>query len=137
MASYFEISGVLTFILFSRTGGNSWSSGPAPPPPPGTRNDIRARSSREGGSHGSLSAGAIAGVVFGVLVLLGIIIFAVSKRRTSPPSSIYLEEERLSQRMPFSPIETRDSSGDLHAESRIDFRGYLYSLAHLSVSIRT
>ncbi|KAL0341731.1 UNVERIFIED_CONTAM: protein STRUBBELIG-RECEPTOR FAMILY 5 [Sesamum calycinum] len=103
-----------------KTGGNSWSSGPAPPPPPGVTSHSRHSKPEEAKKSG-LSAAAIVGIVLGVLVVLGLIIALLSKRR-SPPSSHFLEEDRLNQRRPFAPLSSGQLSNDLDAESRADLR---------------
>ncbi|XP_011072790.1 protein STRUBBELIG-RECEPTOR FAMILY 5 [Sesamum indicum] len=103
-----------------KTGGNSWSSGPAPPPPPGVTSHVRHSKAEEAKKSG-LSVAAIVGIVLGVLVVLGLLIALFSKRR-SPPSSHFLEEDRLSQRRPFAPLSSGQLSNDLDAESRADLR---------------
>ncbi|KAK4427506.1 protein STRUBBELIG-RECEPTOR FAMILY 5 [Sesamum alatum] len=98
-----------------KTGGNSWSYGPAPPPPPGVRS-----SKAEEAKNSGLSGAAIVGIVFGVLIVLGLIIALLSRRRSSP-SSHFLEDDRLNQRMPFTPLSSGQLS-DLDAESHTDLR---------------
>ncbi|KAA8541512.1 hypothetical protein F0562_022664 [Nyssa sinensis] len=103
------------------TGGNSWSSGPAPPPPPGQKSTRANRHSTKGAEKSGLNGVAIAGIVFGVLVALAIIIALISRRRTSPPSH-FLDEERLSQRRPFTPLASQELSNDSRSEIHKDFR---------------
>ncbi|PIN23864.1 Serine/threonine protein kinase [Handroanthus impetiginosus] len=98
-----------------KTGGNDWSSGPAPPPPPG-QTSVRSDKSSAG-----LSGAAIAVIVMGVFIVLGFIITLFSRTRSSPPPSHFLEEDTLSQQRPFAPLSSGDSPAAA-AESRIDFR---------------
>ncbi|KAK2965453.1 hypothetical protein RJ640_008247 [Escallonia rubra] len=105
-----------------QTGGNSWSSGPAPPPPPGQKITPRAsKHSSKGTEKSGLGGAAIAGIVLGVLVVLGMIIALLARKRSSPPSH-YLEEDRLSQRRPFTPLASQELSNDRRSEMHKDFR---------------
>ncbi|XP_059642113.1 protein STRUBBELIG-RECEPTOR FAMILY 5 isoform X2 [Cornus florida] len=91
------------------TGGNSWSSGPAPPSPPGQRSSHTGTESKK---KSGLSGAAIAGIVVAVLVVLAIIIIAVVSRRSSSSPSHLLDEEKLSQRRPFTPLASQELSSD-------------------------
>ncbi|KAK3015908.1 hypothetical protein RJ639_007644 [Escallonia herrerae] len=105
-----------------QTGGNSWSLGPAPPPPPGQKITPRAsKHSSKGTEKSGLGGAAIAGIVLGVLVALGMIIALLARKRSSPPSH-YLEEDRLSQRRPFTPLASQELSNDRRTEMHKDFR---------------
>ncbi|KAL3721246.1 hypothetical protein ACJRO7_005973 [Eucalyptus globulus] len=98
------------------TEGNSWSSGPSPP------GASRAKkSSKEGDGKSGVSGLAIAGIVMGVLVVLAVLIALFSKRSSSP-SSHFLDEERASQRRAFTPLSSRELTHDLRAETRKSFR---------------
>ncbi|XP_042497333.1 protein STRUBBELIG-RECEPTOR FAMILY 4-like isoform X2 [Macadamia integrifolia] len=91
------------------TGGNSWSSGSAPPPPPGTPAiPIRHKHSSEGGKKSGLSGLAIGGIVMGVLVAVVILIALFSRKSSS--SSHYLDDEKLSQRRSFTPLVSQELS---------------------------
>ncbi|KAF3634734.1 Protein STRUBBELIG-RECEPTOR FAMILY 5 [Capsicum annuum] len=108
-------------IKHLETGGNRWSSGPAPPPPPGQKPHTR-KSKKESGKSG-LSKGAIAGILVGVLVVLGVIIALLSRRkRSSSTSSHFLEENKLSRRQPFTPLSSQELSSDVHAKMQEDFK---------------
>ncbi|KAK3009842.1 hypothetical protein RJ639_010482 [Escallonia herrerae] len=107
------------------TGGNSWSSGPAPPPPPGQKITPRAsKHSSKGTEKSGLGGAAIAGIVLGVLVALGMIIALLTRKRSSPASH-YLEEDRLSQRRPFTPLASQELSSDRRTEMHKDFRAMM------------
>ncbi|CAI9754072.1 unnamed protein product [Fraxinus pennsylvanica] len=103
------------------TGGNSWSSGPAPPPPPGTKSDTRASQSNKENEKSGLSGVAIAGIVLGFLIILGIVINLFSRRSTPPPTH-YIEDNMLSPRRPFTPLSSGELSSDFHAKSHKEFR---------------
>ena len=109
----------LTMVVsLSRAGGNSWSTGRAPPPPPGvsSKNPHGSRSKsngEKGGGKSGLSGLAIAGIVFGILLALAIVIALFSKR-SSPPPSYYLDEEGFSNQKSSTPMVSRELSGDKH-----------------------
>ncbi|KAK9281399.1 hypothetical protein L1049_004299 [Liquidambar formosana] len=107
-----------------QTGGNSWSSGPAPPPPPGAPSAHASRHSTKGGKEGkrsALSGAVIAGIVLGILVVVAILI-ALLSRKSSSASSHYLDEVRLSQRRPFTPLSSQELSNDLRSDICKDYK---------------
>ncbi|KAK4375330.1 hypothetical protein RND71_006007 [Anisodus tanguticus] len=104
------------------TGGNSWSSGPAPPPPPGQKAKPHTRKSGKESEKSGVGVAAIAGIVLGVLVLLGVIIALFSRKRSSSPSSHFLEEDKFGQRQPFTPLSPEELSSGAHANKHEDFR---------------
>ncbi|XP_027167319.1 protein STRUBBELIG-RECEPTOR FAMILY 6-like [Coffea eugenioides] len=98
-----------------QTGGNSWTSGPAPPPPPGTPPASRpnknhksgGNSKSDGGSSGSnsgISGGAVAGIVISILVVGAIVAFFIVKRRSRRPSK---DIEKLDNQ-PFDPLVSHE-----------------------------
>ncbi|KAG6730638.1 hypothetical protein I3842_01G090800 [Carya illinoinensis] len=108
----------------SGTGGNSWSSGPAPPPPPGAKHHANQHSTKNDDGKSVKSGVTIAGIALGVLAAIGILI-ALFSRRKSPPPSHFLDEERISQRRSFTPLASRELSKDFHTGIRKDFKGRL------------
>ncbi|XP_031476558.1 protein STRUBBELIG-RECEPTOR FAMILY 5-like isoform X1 [Nymphaea colorata] len=94
-----------------KTGGNSWSSGPAPPSPH-QRNKSNGHSKSGMGSEKIRDAVIIIGLAIGAFALIGIAAAIVSSR-SSPR---YLDEEKMSSRNDspffsqeikgFKPIET-------------------------------
>ncbi|XP_059641250.1 protein STRUBBELIG-RECEPTOR FAMILY 5-like isoform X2 [Cornus florida] len=104
------------------TGGNSWSSGPAPPSPPGHKSKSRAnkQSEEDGEKKSGLSTAAIVGIVLAVLLAV-IILIALFSRKSSPPSH-FLDEERLSQRKPFTSLSFDDLSDDKRNEMHRKFK---------------
>ncbi|GAB2268814.1 Protein STRUBBELIG-REPTOR FAMILY 6 [Dionaea muscipula] len=74
-----------------QTGGNQWSSGPAPPPPPGAPpvkpnhhkgGNSSAHSGGSGSKKSGISGGAIAGIVISLLLVGAIVAFFLIKRRS-------------------------------------------------------
>ncbi|WMV34930.1 hypothetical protein MTR67_028315, partial [Solanum verrucosum] len=104
------------------TGGNSWSTGSAPPPPPGQKAKPHTRKSDKESGKSGLGIGAIAGILLGVLLLLGVIIALLSRRKRSSPSSHFLEEDKFSQRQPFTPLASQELSSSVRANMQEEFR---------------
>ncbi|XP_055829788.1 protein STRUBBELIG-RECEPTOR FAMILY 5-like isoform X2 [Solanum dulcamara] len=105
------------------TGGNSWSTGSAPPPPPGQKAKPHTRKAEKESGKSGLGIGAIAGILLGVLLLLGVIIALLSRRkRSSSPSSHFLEEDKFSRRQPFTPLSSQELSSGVRANMQEDFR---------------
>ncbi|KAK9923925.1 hypothetical protein M0R45_032322 [Rubus argutus] len=97
-------------------GGNSWSSGPSPPSPPGVRRNRGSGSGSSGGGKSSVATGlTIAGIAFGVLFLIAILIAFFSRKKRSSNSHL-LEEDRLNERKSFSMFSSRDLTKDLHSD---------------------
>ncbi|KAG5021217.1 hypothetical protein JHK85_017559 [Glycine max] len=110
-----------------QTGGNSWSSGPAPPPPPGTP---PIKHSEKKNDKSVISGVAIAGIAFGVLAVI-IIVVALSKR-SSKPASHFIDEERRSQHRSFTTLASEELSKDSDVISakttkKLRFREYYIS----------
>ncbi|CAK8565196.1 unnamed protein product [Lathyrus sativus] len=104
-----------------RTGGNSWSSGPAPPPPPGT--PPIERSEKKAGK--SIVTGvAIAGIVFGVLIVIILIIALCKRRRSFVPSSHFIDEDRRSQHKSFTPIASQELTKGLGYDDSTKYKGF-------------
>ncbi|KAM1240678.1 hypothetical protein ACFX15_045428 [Malus domestica] len=97
-----------------KSGGNSWSSGPSPPSPPGAHRN-RGSGKKSGSSNSSVVTGVtIAGIALGVLLLLAIIIALFSRRKRS--SSHLLDDDRLSQRKSFRTYSSKDLSKELTSD---------------------
>ncbi|XP_057514879.1 protein STRUBBELIG-RECEPTOR FAMILY 5 [Actinidia eriantha] len=114
------------------TGGNSWSSGPAPPPPPGQKSNPHAHKPNE---NSGLSGAAIAAIVFSVLLAIAIVIALFSQRSSVPPPHL-LDEERVSQRRPFTPLASQELSNDSRYEMQKDFRGLKSSDSSSALSVK-
>ncbi|KAK7389440.1 hypothetical protein VNO78_24479 [Psophocarpus tetragonolobus] len=114
-----------------QTGGNSWSSGPAPPPPPGTP---PIKHSQKKNDKSVISGVAIAGIAFGVLAVI-VIAVALSKRRASTTSSHFIDEERRSQHRSFTSLASQDLSKDSGADVSKDYRG-LKSFDSTSIDVK-
>ncbi|KAK8941255.1 Protein STRUBBELIG-RECEPTOR FAMILY 6 [Platanthera zijinensis] len=91
-----------------QTGGNSWSTGPAPPPPPHTSPPAGVPSnpgqgsgsndSPTGGKRSGIGGGGIAGIIISILVVGAIIAFFLLKRRRRK----FSREDHLEQDQPFT-----------------------------------
>lgn len=119
-------------INILKTGGNPWSSGPAPPPPPGTPPIKHSEKLKNGKSV--VSGVAIAGIAFGVLAVI-VIVVALSKRRSSSPSSHFIGEERHSQHRSFTPLASRELTKDSGDDLSRDYKGFK-SLDSTSIDIK-
>ncbi|ESQ48718.1 hypothetical protein EUTSA_v10020193mg [Eutrema salsugineum] len=105
------------------TGGNRWSSGRAPSPPPGTRH-IDRNSGGIGGSSKSLTTGVIIAVAtIGGLIFFAGVIALFSRRRNSHLSSHFFDEEKGGGTNRSKPLFTPQSSQMLQFESMDEFRG--------------
>ncbi|RDX71756.1 Protein STRUBBELIG-RECEPTOR FAMILY 5, partial [Mucuna pruriens] len=114
-----------------QSGGNSWSSGAAPPPPPGTPHIKHSEKKNE---NTVVSGIVIAGIAFGVLAVI-IIVIALSKRRSTLPSSHFIDEERRSQRKSFTPLASQQLSKDSGADVTKDYKGFK-SLDSTSIDVK-
>lgn len=112
-----------TFFLLKRTGGNSWSTGSAPPPPPGQKAKPHTRNSDKESGKSGLGIGAIAGILLGVLLLLSVIIALLSRKKRSSSSSHFIEEDKFSRRQTFTPLASQELSSSVRANMQEDFRG--------------
>ncbi|KAL5156295.1 Protein STRUBBELIG-RECEPTOR FAMILY 6 [Glycine soja] len=110
-----------------QTGGNAWSSGPAPPPPPGTppapksnqhhksgggsttpSDTATGSSSIDEGKKSGTGGGAIAGIVISVIVVGAIVAFFLVKRKSKKSSSDLEKQDNQS----FAPLP----SNEVHEE---------------------
>ncbi|CAH9130100.1 unnamed protein product [Cuscuta epithymum] len=114
------------------TGGNSWSSGPAPPPPPGQESHKKSEENMKSG----LSGMAVAGIIMGVLLLISIIIALISKRSSST-SIHYFEDDKLSQQRPISPLASQELSIDMFPDMHKGFREIRSSGSSSTISVKT
>ncbi|KAJ6732652.1 PROTEIN STRUBBELIG-RECEPTOR FAMILY 5 [Salix koriyanagi] len=97
-----------------KTGGNAWSSGPAPP---GKSSSAHGKGSGKGGMSGL----AIALIVLASLVIVGLLVILLSKRRSSP-SSHFLEEDNGSWHRAFTPLSSHELSIDTRAAIKKEFK---------------
>lgn len=113
---------VVFFNFLVRTGGNKWSSGRAPSPPPGTRHIDRNSSGGGGGSSKALTLGVIIAVsCIGGLILIAGVIALFSRRKNSHHSSHFFDEEKGSNRN--KPLFTPQSSQMLQFDNMEEFKG--------------
>ncbi|TQE12500.1 hypothetical protein C1H46_001891 [Malus baccata] len=98
-----------------KSGGNSWSSGPSPPSPPGAHRN-RGSGKKSGTSNSSVVTGVtIAGIALALLLLLAIIIALFSRKKRSSTSHL-LDDDRLSQRKSFRIYSSKDLSKELTSD---------------------
>ncbi|MED6206192.1 Protein STRUBBELIG-REPTOR FAMILY 7 [Stylosanthes scabra] len=109
-----------------KTGGNSWSTGPAPPPPPGTPplpksnrhhravgGSTSTTSSDAGSSSNTgdkskksgIGGGGIAGIVISLIVVGAILAFFLVKKKTKKSSSDLEKQDNQS----FAPLPSNES----------------------------
>lgn len=112
------------FINFLvRTGGNKWSNGRAPSPPPGTRH-IDRNSGGGGGSSKALTTGVIIAVsCIGGLIFFAGVIALFSRRKNSHHSSHFFDEEKGGGTNRSKPLFTPQSSQMVQFDKMDDFRG--------------
>ncbi|TYK01151.1 protein STRUBBELIG-RECEPTOR FAMILY 5-like [Cucumis melo var. makuwa] len=107
------------------TVGNSWSTGPAPPPPPGTVSPTSKKSNKEESNKNSAvkSGLVIAGIAMGVLAVIAVVIGMTSKRRRHV--SHYLDED-TSQHRSFTPLTSQELSkgNDSNNNNGIDRKSF-------------
>ncbi|XP_058767406.1 protein STRUBBELIG-RECEPTOR FAMILY 5-like isoform X2 [Vicia villosa] len=108
-------------ITSLRTGGNSWSTGPAPPPPPGTPPIERAQKKT---GKSVITGVAIAGIGFAVLIVIILIVALTKRRRSSVPSSHFIDEDRHSQHRSFTPLASQELSKDLGPDDCTEYSGF-------------
>ncbi|KAF5743825.1 protein STRUBBELIG-RECEPTOR FAMILY 6 [Tripterygium wilfordii] len=101
-----------------QTGGNPWSSGPAPPPPPGTPPANEGNRNHKSGGNDSpagtgagnqskssgIGGGGIAGIVISLIVVGAVVAFFLVKRRSRRTSS---DIEKLDSQ-PFAPLASNE-----------------------------
>lgn len=115
----------IDFVFFNfliRTGGNRWSSGRAPSPPPGTRH-VNRDSGGGVGSSKALTTGVIVAVAtIGGLIFTAGMIALFSRRKNSHHSSHFFDEEKGGTNRS-KPLFTPQSSQMLQFDSMDEFRG--------------
>ncbi|CAI8601504.1 unnamed protein product [Vicia faba] len=108
-------------ITSLRTGGNSWSTGSAPPPPPGTP-PIEHAKKKAGKSV--VTGVTIAGIAVAVLIVVILIVALSKRRRSSVPSSHFIDEDRRSQHRSFTPLASQELSKDLGSDDSTKYNGF-------------
>lgn len=118
--------------FIDRTGGNTWSSGPAPPPPPGTPPVTKGNRDHKSGGHSTSSGagtsdggkksgiggGGIAGIIISILVVGAIIAFFLVKRRSKKSIS---DVEKLDNQ-PLAPL----TSNEVHGQHLAYYRNIIF-----------
>ncbi|CAI9114538.1 OLC1v1015285C1 [Oldenlandia corymbosa var. corymbosa] len=96
-----------------RSGGNSWTNGPAPPPPPGTPptpgrkhkpGGNANQSDNSSGGKSGIGGGGIAGIVISLLVVGAIVAFFIVKRRSRRPTPDIEKQDK----QPFAPLASQE-----------------------------
>ncbi|GLT38207.1 hypothetical protein SLA2020_124710 [Shorea laevis] len=99
-----------------QTGGNSWSTVPAPPPPPGVHHHSHnedEQKSAEGGLKSAVSVVIIGATCLGVLLVVALLIALISRRKSSP-SSHFLDEEMGDQRKGLTSGKSQELPTELY-----------------------
>ncbi|XP_057454977.1 protein STRUBBELIG-RECEPTOR FAMILY 6 [Lotus japonicus] len=128
-----------------QTGGNTWSSGPAPPPPPGTPTVTKGNRDHKSGGHSTSSGagtsdggkksgiggGGIAGIIISILVVGAIIAFFLVKRRSKKSIS---DVEKLDNQ-PLAPLTSNEvhEMNSMQTSSVIDLKTFDTSAATISL----
>ncbi|KAL9228462.1 hypothetical protein vseg_004044 [Gypsophila vaccaria] len=108
-----------------QSGGNSWSSGPAPPAPPGSPSHKKPAThkkpseSSDSGKSG-IGAGAIVGIILAIIAVLAIVGFLIFKRRKSRKPTP--DVEKVDIKKPFVPVASNDVQElkSVHSSSSIN-----------------
>uniref|UniRef100_M4FE46 Protein kinase domain-containing protein n=1 Tax=Brassica campestris TaxID=3711 RepID=M4FE46_BRACM len=105
------------------TGGNRWSSGRAPSPPPGTRR-VDRNSGGDGVSNKALTTGLIvAASTIGGLIFTAGVIALFARRKNSHHSSHFFDEEKGGGTNRSKPLFTPQPSQMLQFDSTDDLKG--------------
>ncbi|XP_068641574.1 protein STRUBBELIG-RECEPTOR FAMILY 6-like isoform X2 [Aristolochia californica] len=95
------------------TEGNAWSSGPAPP---GSEREKDHQGhtphSRKELNKQIVKGGIIAAIVVSVLVLTVILLVLFARKSLPSHSSQFLDEEKISQNRPFTPLVSQELDAD-------------------------
>ncbi|KAL0912214.1 hypothetical protein M5K25_018175 [Dendrobium thyrsiflorum] len=109
-----------------KTDGNSWNSGPAPPPPPytsppgipsnpGQGSGGNNSPSVGGGKSSGIGGGGIAGIIISILVVGAIIAFFLLRRK----SRRFSREDHFEQDQPFASLASNELKS-IHIASAVD-----------------
>ncbi|XVE89236.1 hypothetical protein DITRI_Ditri19aG0134300 [Diplodiscus trichospermus] len=118
-------------------GGNFWSTGPAPPPPPGVHHrhpNGKETQSPNVENSSVLTAVIIALSCLGALLVAALLIAIFSTRRTPPPSSHFLDEERATGRTGFTPLQSQELSSESYVGILKDAKGVVLDMKSLQKS---
>ena len=102
-------------LLVYRTDGNSWSTGPAPPPPPYTappppnRQNSPGQNGDGSGGKSGIGGGGVAGIIVSLLVVGAIVAFFLIKRRKHKAAM----EEHFEQHQLFTSFPSNEVKGQL------------------------
>ncbi|XP_061340899.1 protein STRUBBELIG-RECEPTOR FAMILY 7 isoform X2 [Gastrolobium bilobum] len=124
--------------------GNAWSSGPAPPPPPGTPPISKSPTHKsgghstssdggtsDGGKKSGIGGGGVAGIVISILVVAAIVAFFLVKRRSKKSFS---DREKLDNQ-PLAPLTSNEvhEMNSMQTSSVIDMKTFDTSAATISL----
>ncbi|KAG2542948.1 hypothetical protein PVAP13_9NG811700 [Panicum virgatum] len=100
-----------------QTDGNSWSTGPAPPPPPYTappppnRQNSPGQNGDGSGGKSGIGGGGVAGIIVSLLVVGAIVAFFLIKRRKRKAAM----EEHFEQHQPFTSFPSNEVKVDIES----------------------
>ncbi|KAG4145804.1 hypothetical protein ERO13_D05G116500v2 [Gossypium hirsutum] len=112
-----------------KTGGNSWSTGKAPPPPPGVRhrhpNAKEDQDNKDDGKKSKLvrNVAIVAGSCLGAMLVFAALMAVFARRKAAHPSSQFLDEERNTGTKDNTPFQSRELAGAQYVSNVKESKG--------------
>ncbi|KHG09080.1 protein strubbelig-receptor family 5 [Gossypium arboreum] len=111
-----------------KTGGNSWSTGKAPPPPPGVRHrhpNAKDQDNKDDGEKSKLvrNVAIVAGSCLGAMLVFAALMAVFARRKAAHPSSQFLDEERNTGTKDNTPFQSRELAGAQYVSNVKESKG--------------
>ncbi|MBA0622942.1 hypothetical protein Godav_008442 [Gossypium davidsonii] len=112
-----------------KTGGNSWSTGKAPPPPPGVRhrhpNAKEDQDNKDDRKKSKLvrNVAIVAGSCLGAMLVFAALMAVFARRKAAHPSSQFLDEERNTGTKDNTPFQSRELAGAQYVSNVKESKG--------------
>ncbi|MBA0807437.1 hypothetical protein Gohar_023242 [Gossypium harknessii] len=112
-----------------KTGGNSWSTGKAPPPPPGVRhrhpNAKEDQDNKDDGKKSKLvrNVAIVAGSCLGAMLVFAALMAVFARPKAAHPSSQFLDEERNTGTKDNTPFQSRELAGAQYVSNVKESKG--------------